>query len=65
MNDIPSSFDKEEVLRKIEEESNKPLNRSHSIKKKGTFKQNVTVWAVSIASIFIIGILSATFLLHG
>ena len=51
------------MLRKIEEESTKSLNRDPSVNKKGTFKQNVTVWAVSIASIFIIGILSATFLL--
>ena len=60
---IPSSFDSNEVLRKIEEESNKPINEEPSMKKKGMFKQYVTVWAVSIASIFIIGILSATYIL--
>ncbi|WP_438312137.1 hypothetical protein [Sporosarcina sp. FA9] len=55
---VPSAFDKEEVFRKIEEES----PQMH-LKKNSSFKQNATAWVISIASIFIIGILSAAFLL--
>ena len=53
----------EEVLRKIDEESNKPVNRKASDKKKDIVQAVLTVWAVSIASILIIGFLSATFIL--
>lgn len=51
---IPSSFDSDETLRKIKEGSTK---RNHS-------KNNrIIVWSISIASIFIIGFLTATFFL--
>ncbi|SDN98188.1 hypothetical protein SAMN05518871_10910 [Psychrobacillus sp. OK028] len=56
---LPSSVDTDEILRKIEDENRMaPIER----KDKGFKWQKITVWAVSIASVFIIGILGTTFL---
>ena len=56
---VPSSFDSEEVLRKIGgDPKREPPQKKHS-----KFKQNAIVWAVGIASVFLIGILSATYFL--
>ena len=55
---LPSSVDTDEILKKIENENNvAPIKKS-----KGSKWQRVTVWAVSIASVFIIGILGTSFL---
>ena len=54
----PSSFDYDKTLRRIEEDSTKRIPG-----KSNTLRKNITVWAISIASIFIIGFLTATFLL--
>lgn len=56
---LPSSVDTEEIIRKIENEHNiAPAEK----KSKGSKWQRITVWTVSIASVFIIGILGTTFL---
>ncbi|MFJ7827472.1 hypothetical protein [Psychrobacillus sp. NPDC096623] len=56
---LPSSVDTDEILRRIEDENTMaPIER----KDKGFKWQKITVWAVSIASVFIIGILGTTFL---
>lgn len=51
---IPSSFDSDETLRKIDEGSTKRINSKNN---------RIIVWTISIASIFLIGFLTATFLL--
>jgi|GEM_PF-6102199 len=56
---LPSQIDVDDILNKIEEEP-----QVTEKKNKGTKWQRVTVWTVSIASVFIIGILGAS-LLHG
>ena len=56
---IPSSFDSEDVLRKIEEESQQSQSNSSPIRKKGTFFRSLTVWAVGIASVFLFGVITA------
>jgi hypothetical protein len=60
---IPSSFNSEEVLRKIDIETNKPESEKSLNKKMNSYSQRIAVWAVSIASVFMIGFLSATFIL--
>ena len=55
---VPSSFDSDEILRKIEHDTTK-----RSPNKPNTMRKNITVWAMSIASVFLIGFLTATFLL--
>ncbi|MEK3980797.1 hypothetical protein MKY37_17345 [Psychrobacillus sp. FSL K6-2836] len=56
---LPSFADTDEILKKIENENNvAPIVK----KNKGTKRQRITVWAVSLASVFIIGILGTTFL---
>ncbi|MCZ8540424.1 hypothetical protein [Psychrobacillus psychrodurans] len=56
---LPSSLDTDEILQKIENENNiAPVEK----KSKGSKWQRITVWAVSIASVFVIGILGTTFL---
>ena len=56
---LPSSVDTDEILQKIENENHVvPIEQ----KSKGSKRQRVTVWAVSIASVFIIGILGTSFL---
>lgn len=64
-NRVPSKFNADEVLRKIEEEGNQPNEHIESAKPKASKWQKVSVWAVSLASVFIIGILSASFLNEG
>ncbi|MFF2755434.1 hypothetical protein ACFVR1_17075 [Psychrobacillus sp. NPDC058041] len=57
---VPSNFDADEVLSKLEDEKVQSINveRHKSLK-----WQKVTIWAVSIASLFIIGILGSSYLL--
>ena len=56
---LPSSVDTDEILQKIENENHVvPIEK----KSKGSKWQRVTVWAVSISSVFIIGILGTSFL---
>ena len=55
---IPTSFDPDEVFRKIEEEgTSRPVEKKKPSKHR--IRQRITVWAVSIASIFVIGIIGA------
>ncbi|KQL33451.1 hypothetical protein [Psychrobacillus sp. FJAT-21963] len=58
---VPSSIDTDGILNKIELEKVEPLSKNKTTKSKW---QKITVLAVSIASILIIGILGATFLLE-
>ncbi|WP_342514836.1 hypothetical protein MKY34_08950 [Sporosarcina sp. FSL K6-1522] len=53
---MPSSFDSEEVLQKIEEETR---NARPATRKKGSFRRSLTVWAAGIASVFLFGIITA------
>ncbi|MCZ8535189.1 hypothetical protein [Psychrobacillus psychrodurans] len=58
---LPSSVDTEEIIRKIENEHNiAPAEK----KSKGSKWQRITVWTVSIASVFIIGILGSSYILE-
>src|SRR6185312_12011960 len=59
---IPTSFDSNDVLRKIEMETIQSSKKKSSKGKGNMIRQKATVWAVSIASVFIIGFLTATFL---
>ena len=57
---LPSSIDTDEILKKIKNETNvTPIEK----KKKGFKWQRITVWAVSIASALIIGILGSSYVL--
>ncbi|WP_313894558.1 hypothetical protein [Psychrobacillus sp.] len=58
-NRVPSSFNADEVLQKIEKEIVQPPPSKQS---KGTTWQKVTVWAVGIASLFVVGILGGIYL---
>lgn len=58
---LPSSVDTEEIIRKIENEHNiAPVEK----KSKGSKWQRITVWAVSIAIVVIIGILGSSYILE-
>lgn len=54
---VRSNIDLDEIINKIEIEKNKPLKER---KNNASNWQKVTVWAVSLASVFVIGILSAS-----
>ncbi|MFZ0576874.1 MAG: hypothetical protein WAM41_05130, partial [Psychrobacillus psychrotolerans] len=56
---LPSSIDPGKILTKIENENNVP-----PIEKKirGSKRQRITVWAVSLASVLVIGLLGTTYL---
>jgi len=55
---LPSTVDTEEILTKIENEKNVlPIEK----KTRGSKRQRITVWAVSLASVFVIGILGITY----
>ncbi|MGB3100417.1 MAG: hypothetical protein WBB56_00815, partial [Psychrobacillus psychrotolerans] len=56
---LPSSIDPGKILTKIENENNVP-----PIEKKirGSKRQRITVWAVSVASVLVIGLLGTTYL---
>lgn len=56
---LPSTIDTEDILKKIEKEKTSELKQPNQEKIKW---QRIVVWAVSLASVFIIGILSATLL---
>lgn len=59
---VPSSFDPDEVFRKIDEEKvPQPTIQKSS---KGEIRQRITVWAVSLASIFMIGLIGAGLVLE-
>lgn len=56
---LPSSVETDEILKKIENENNvPPIEKKIRVSK----RQRITVWAVSVASVFIIGILGISFL---
>jgi len=59
---VPSKFNADEVLRKIDEEGNRQQNLPVAESRKTSKWQKVSVWSVSLASVFLIGILSASFL---
>ncbi|MDW0117612.1 hypothetical protein QTL97_11745 [Sporosarcina thermotolerans] len=58
---VPSSFDPNEVFKKIDEEKVPQSNKQKS--SNGGFRQHLTIWAMGIASIFIIGIIGAGYVL--
>lgn len=60
---LPSSVDTDEILRKIEIENEKNVTPIEK-KTKGYKWQRITVWAVSIASVFLIGILGSSYILE-
>lgn len=64
-NRVPSKFKADEVLSKIEAEGQQQHNGSIVNSSKTSKWQKVSVWAVSLASVFLIGILSASFLNDG
>ena len=56
---LPSSVDTDEILKKIENGNNvAPIVK----KNKGSKRQRITVWAVSVASVLLIGVLGTSFL---
>ncbi|MCM3639210.1 hypothetical protein M3152_16035 [Sporosarcina luteola] len=60
---VPTSFDPEEVFRKIDEESISRKNEQKKPTKHGV-RQQITVWAMSIASIFIIGFIGTGYIIE-
>lgn len=62
---VPSKFRAEDVLDRIDDESNRQLEVSLVKSDKSSKWQKASVWAVSLASVFLIGILSASFLNDG
>lgn len=58
---VQSSFDPDEVFKKIDEEKMQPSNMQKPAK--GGFRHHLTVWAMGIASIFIIGIIGTGYVL--
>ncbi|MCG7346568.1 hypothetical protein MHZ92_20920 [Sporosarcina sp. ACRSL] len=53
---VPSNFNPDDVLQKIDEEGNiRPIEK----KKTHRIRQRLTVWTVSIASVFVIGLIGA------
>lgn len=53
---VPSSFDPEEIFKKIDEEQiPRPVHQKK--KNNGEFRKKVTVWAASIASVFILTVI--------
>jgi hypothetical protein len=64
-NRVPSKFKADEVLSKIEDEGQQQQNGATVDSSKTSKWQKVSVWAVSLASVFLIGILSASFINDG
>ncbi|MCM3711572.1 hypothetical protein [Sporosarcina luteola] len=60
---VPTSFDPEEVFRKIDEEASSRKNEQKKPTKHGV-RQQITVWAMSIASIFIIGFIGTGYIIE-
>ncbi|MCM3745475.1 hypothetical protein M3193_15210 [Sporosarcina luteola] len=60
---VPTSFDQEEVFRKIDEEASSRKNEQKKPTNHGV-RQQITVWAMSLASIFIIGLIGTGFILE-
>ncbi|MFX3675326.1 MAG: hypothetical protein ACE3JQ_12905 [Paenisporosarcina sp.] len=61
-NRVPSKFNVNEVLQKIEAEAVKAKNTQSAQKGPTSHWQKGSIWAVSLASVFLIGIISASFL---
>lgn len=61
-NRVPSKFKADEVLSKIKDEGQQHQNGSVGNSTKTSKWQKVSVWTVSLASVFLIGILSASFI---
>ncbi|MBK3496199.1 hypothetical protein JFL43_15280 [Viridibacillus sp. YIM B01967] len=59
---VPSQFQQEEIIEQIEIE--KQSQTVDLIRKPRKNRQKLTIWAISIASIFVISILGATFILE-
>ena len=60
-NRVPSKFNADDVLNKIDDE-NQTLQEVPAVQSAKSSKwQKISVWAVSLASVFLIGILSASF----
>jgi hypothetical protein len=58
---VPTSFDPDEVFRKIDEEGkSQPHEQNKSAK--NSMKQRITVWAMSVASILIIGLIGTGYI---
>lgn len=58
---VPTSFDPDEVFRKIEqEETSRPVEKKKP--SKHGIRQHITVWAMSIASVFLIGLIGAGYI---
>jgi len=62
---VPSKFNADDVLRKIENEGKQQIEVMSFSKPVATKWQKVSVWAVSLASVFLIGLLSASFINEG
>ncbi|WP_019413067.1 hypothetical protein [Paenisporosarcina sp. TG20] len=62
---VPSKFNADDVLSKIEEEGKQQKEVKQFTKPVASKWQKVSVWAVSLASVFIIGLLSASFMNDG
>ncbi|MDN4609088.1 hypothetical protein [Sporosarcina highlanderae] len=58
---VPSSFDPDEVFKHIDEEKVPQSNKKKSSNR--GFRQNLTIWAMGIASMFIIGIIGTGYVL--
>lgn len=61
---VPSDFNLEDVLQKLDDN---PIRKSHmdpTKSKKDRYIQKASVWLVSLASVFILGIITATFLMN-
>ncbi len=58
---VPSSFDPDEVFRKIDAEGKRQPPEQKKVTKNG-MRQRITVWAISIASVFLIGLIGAGYI---
>lgn len=62
---VPSKFNADDVLSKIEKEEKEQKEVKPFTKPVGSKWQKVSVWGVSLASVFLIGLLSASFMSDG
>ena len=62
---VPSKFNADDVLRKIENEGKQQIEEMSFTKPVASKWQKVSVWAVSLASLLLIGFLSASFINEG
>ncbi|MFC4411343.1 hypothetical protein ACFOZY_13020 [Chungangia koreensis] len=61
---VPSEFNPEEVLQKLDDEPIQKSNIEPQKSKKDRYIQKASVWLVSLASVFLLGIIAATFLIN-